>query len=153
MKRRTLLGGANLVASLALLAGLLAGLNWLSSRHHWRKDVTANRAFSLAPQTKKLVQGLDRDIELIAFYRAGDSAVEPVRDLCREVADLSPRIHFEVVDPDRQPGRASRYPSLEYGVTVVDGGERTERVNGADETELVNALNQETRSEQKKIGF
>jgi ABC-type uncharacterized transport system involved in gliding motility auxiliary subunit len=153
MRRRTLLGGANLLASLVLLAGLLAGLNWLSSRHHVRKDLTANRAFSLAPQTKKLVASLDRDIELIAFYRTGDSAVEPVRDLCREIADLSPRVHFEVVDPDRQPGRASRYPSLEYGVTVVDGGERTERVNGADEAALVNALIQVTRREQKTIGF
>ncbi|HWN81128.1 MAG TPA: GldG family protein, partial [Candidatus Udaeobacter sp.] len=153
MKRRTLLGGANLLASLVLLAALLAGVNWLSSRHHFRKDLTANRAFSLSPQTRKLVTNLDRDIELIAFYRTGDSAVEPVKDLCREVADLSPRVRFEVVDPDRQPGRASRYPSLDYGVTVVDGGERTERIDGANEAALVNAMIQVTRKEKKTIGF
>jgi ABC-type uncharacterized transport system involved in gliding motility auxiliary subunit len=153
MKRRALLGGANMLASLLLLAALLAGVNWLSNRHHWRKDLTANRAFSLAPQTRKLVTNLDRDINVIAFYRSGDSAVEPVRDLCREVADLSPRVHFEVVDPDRNPGRASRYPSLEYGVTVVDGGERTERVDGSSEAALVNAMIQVTRHEKKTIGF
>ncbi len=60
---------------------------------------------------------------------------------------------FEVVDPDRQPGRASRYPGLDYGVTVVDGGDRTERVNGADEGQLLNAVIQVTRAEKKTIGF
>jgi ABC-type uncharacterized transport system involved in gliding motility auxiliary subunit len=153
MKRRTLLGGANLILSLVLLAALLAGINWFSNRHFFRKDLTANRAFSLAPQTRKVVSHLDRNIEVIAFYRAGDAAAEPVRDLGRQIADLSPHVRFEVVDPDRQPGRASRYPQLDYGVTVVDGGERTERVDGANEAAIVNAMIQVTRKEKKTIGF
>ena len=140
--------------SLVLLAALLAGVNWFSSRHFYRKDLTANRAFSLSPQTRKVVSHLDRDIEVIAFYRTGDGAAEPVRDLGRQIADLSPRVRFEVVDPDRQPGRRRRrYPSLDYGVTVVDGGERTERVDGSNEAALVNAMIQVTRKEKKTIGF
>jgi len=153
MPRRSLLGGANLVLSLALLAGLLAAVNWIASRHHVRRDLTAARSFTLAPQTKKVMAGLDRDVDIVAFYRSGDPEAEAVTDLGRELDDLSPRVRFEVVDPDRQPGRASRYPGLDYGMTVVDSGERNERVNGADEGKLLNAVIQVTRAEKKTIGF
>ena len=153
MKRRSFYGGANLFLSLALLAGLLTAVNWIASRHHARRDLTAAGSFTLAPQTKKVLQGLDRDVDIIAFYRSGDPDADPVTDLGRELDDLSPHVRFEVVDPDRQPGRTSRYPGLDYGVTVVDAGDRTERVNGANEGQLLNAVIQVTRAEKKTIGF
>lgn len=153
LRTRSLLGGANAALSLILLAGLLAAVNYLANRHHLRRDLTANRTYSLADQTRRVLEELDRDVQVIAFYRAGDAAAEPIEDLLKEYADLSPRLRYEIVDPDRQPGRARRYPDVTYGVTVIDAGERTERMDGADEEALTNALIKVTRAEKKRIGF
>ncbi len=153
MRRRTLAGGANTLASLLLLIGILIAVNYLAARHSIRRDLTASQAFTLSEQTKRVLERLDRDVNIIAFYRSGDAAVEPMRDLVKMYDDLSPHLSFEVVDPDRQPGRASRYPGLEYGITMIDAGDRSERIDKADEQLLTNAIIQATREEKKKIVF
>lgn len=153
MRARTIAGGANLFLSLILLVGVLALVNYLANRHSFRRDLTANRAFTLSDQTERVLTHLERDVQILSFYRAGDPAAEPMKDLVKMYADLSRRISFEVIDPDRQPGRASRYPDLEVGVTVVDAGDRTERVDQADEGLLTNAIVQATRTERKQIAF
>jgi len=153
MRRRTVAGGVNAALSLLALLGLLVALNYLANRHHLRRDLTANRFYSLSDQTRRVLSQLDREVEVIAFYRSGDPDAEAVRDLAKEYDDLSPRLRFEVVDPDRQPARARRYPDLEYGITMVDAGDRTERVSHVDEQTLTQALIKVTRSETKRIGF
>jgi ABC-type uncharacterized transport system involved in gliding motility auxiliary subunit len=153
MRRRRLAGGANAAVSLVALLGLLGAVNYLANRHHLRRDLTANRFYSLSDQTRQVLAQLDRDVEIIAFYRSGDPEVEAVRDVAKEYDDLSPRLKFEVVDPDRQPARARRYPDLEYGITMVDAGDRTERVSHVDEQALTQALIKITRTESKTIGF
>ncbi len=152
-RKRRLAGGANAALSLLLLIGLLVAVNYLANRHHLRRDFTANRFYSLSDQTRRVLAGLDREVQVIAFYRTGDPEIDPVRDLLKEYDDLSPRLSFEVVDPDRQPARARRYPHLDYGTTMVDAGDRTERVKGADEQAFTNALIKVTHNEKKKIAF
>ena len=44
MRKRTLAGGANTLASLLLLIGVLVAANYLAARHSIRRDLTANRA-------------------------------------------------------------------------------------------------------------
>lgn len=153
MMKRTAAGGANLVLSLVLLAGVLGLVNYLASRHSVRKDWTAAGAFTLSEQTRRVLARLDRDVEILSFYRAGDPAAERMKDLVKMYDDLSRRVSFELVDPDRQPGRASRYRDVQYGMTVVDAGSRTERVDEAAETRLTNAIIQATRNERKTIAF
>lgn len=153
MHRRTAAGGANLILSLVLLGGVLALVNYLANRHSIRQDWTAAGTFTLSEQTKRVLTHLDRDVRILSFYRAGDPAAERMKDLVRMYDDLSRRVSFELVDPDRQPGRASRYPNIQYGMTVVDGGSRTERVDEPAETRLTNAIIQVTRDERKTIAF
>jgi ABC-type uncharacterized transport system involved in gliding motility auxiliary subunit len=153
MRRRTLTGGVNAAVSVIALAGLLVALNYLANRHHLRRDLTANRFYSLSDQTRRVLAELDREVQVVAFYRSGDAEADRVKDLVKEYDDLSPQLTFEVVDPDRQPARARRYADLEYGITMVDAGERTERLDHLDEEALTNALIRVTRGESKKIGF
>jgi len=153
MRKRTVAGGANLLLSLVLLGGVLALVNYLASRHSVRRDWTAAETFTLSEQTKRVLSHLDRDVEILSFFRTGDPAAERMKDLVQMYDDLSRRVSFELVDPDRQPGRASRYRDIEYGMTVVDAGSRTERVDEAAETRLTNAIIQATRDERKTIAF
>ena len=52
---------------IALLATLVVGANYLSSRHWLRGDWTAGRTFSLSDKTTALVRSLPRDVEVIVF--------------------------------------------------------------------------------------
>ncbi len=153
MRARTLAGGTNTVISIVLLIGVLGAANYLASRHYWRTDLTANQAFTLSEQTKRVLTHLDRDVKILSFFRAGDPAANRMKDLVTMYDDLSPRLSYEVIDPDRQPGRASQYPGLEYGITVVDAGDRTERLDRPEEEPLTNAIIQATRDDKKTIAF
>jgi ABC-type uncharacterized transport system involved in gliding motility auxiliary subunit len=153
MHRRTAAGGANLLSSLVLLALVLVLVNYLASRHRIRRDWTAAETFTLSEQTRRVLAHLDRDVRILSFYRAGDPAAERMTDLVKMYDDLSRRVSRELVDPDRQPGRASRYPDIRYGMTIVDAGDRTERVDEAAEVRLTNAIIQATRGERKTIAL
>ena len=51
-RARRLAGGANALLSLILLAGLLVAINYLGNRHHLRRDLTANRYYSLSGENR-----------------------------------------------------------------------------------------------------
>src|SRR3972149_776367 len=64
--------GTLAVASALLVLAILAAINYLASRHNKRWDLTAAHQFTLADQTRKVLQGLDRPMRVIVFARSED---------------------------------------------------------------------------------
>jgi hypothetical protein len=68
-----------------------------------RYDLTATRRHSLSPQTRQVLQGLDRDHTIVRLFRSrGAEPVERVVDLIDEYPRFSKHITVEDIDPIRQ---------------------------------------------------
>ncbi|MBB6430882.1 DUF7088 domain-containing protein [Algisphaera agarilytica] len=74
-----------------------------------RYDLTATRAYTLAPQTQKLLSELDDQITLTAVLRVDDKNGQDVADLLEEYADASNWLDIELIHPDRDLARLENF--------------------------------------------
>lgn len=120
LKRRALI-------EVGLVALIVVAVNYLGARHWVRGDWTAGRTFSLSDKTTNLVRNLSRDVDVIVFMLpTGEDANDlyaDVRELLERARRLSPHLHVEYVDIDREPERLKTV-GKKYGVSgddLVDG--------------------------------
>jgi ABC-type uncharacterized transport system involved in gliding motility auxiliary subunit len=152
-RTRTARAGANTLVMTVAFIGIVVILNWLSYRYNWRWDLTREKAYTLAPQTREILRSLDKDIQVRAFFVGGDPLERDARDLLKEYQRASPHIKVEFIDPDRQPGLADRYNIRVSGTTVFELGDRRETASIATEQEYTSAILKLTRGVSKKIYF
>jgi ABC-type uncharacterized transport system involved in gliding motility auxiliary subunit len=70
-RRSSQMGSNTILLSVAVLA-ILALLNFLGFRHSKRFDLTTEKLYSLSDQTRKVVGGLERDVNVVRFARPND---------------------------------------------------------------------------------
>ncbi len=153
LNRRSTITGLNVVLMTTLVLGIIGLVEVISAKHNTRFDLTAGKRYSLADQTRKVVRGLATDVQVTAFFRADQAERRPADDLLRQYADLSQRFRFEVVDPDRNPGRAKRYGITTYGTTVLETKDKEEKISEVDEEHLTNGLVKLLREGKRTIYF
>jgi ABC-type uncharacterized transport system involved in gliding motility auxiliary subunit len=159
----------NYIVSLILVIAIVSGLNYLGQRHPIRFDTTGSGQYTLAPQTLQVLGKLNKEVDIKAFFPGGDYA--PLKELLVEYKTASRQIHFEFIDPDRQPDVAKKYgvsvygvfqnpftgSQLKFGTVVVSYGDRTEKIEKrseeVQEEDLTNAIIKVTRKEAKKVYF
>ena len=94
----------------ALLALIVVGVNCLAARHYARGDWTRGHTFALSDKTTAARPRPPRDVDVIVFMMpAGEDANDlygDVHELLERARRLSPRLHVEYVDIDREPERA-----------------------------------------------
>ena len=94
--------GASAALYTVLFVVLIAGANYISSRHHHRWDVTEAGIYTLAPQSKKVVESLKDELSMTAFVEGGqDQQLETLLDSYRYVAPT--KVKVRMVDPDKEP--------------------------------------------------
>jgi gliding motility-associatede transport system auxiliary component len=124
--------GANAVVYSIGFIGLLVAINYILALHHRRFDLTAERVFSLSPQSLKVVRTLKRPLKLYGFFQGGrDPRAEA---LYQSYTYASPKISFQLIDPEKNPEIATRYKvtrmpttHLQYGDEGTNVGETTEQ--------------------------
>lgn len=123
--------GVNSLIMLAAFLGIIIVANAVSFSNNARMDVTATNQYSLADRTEQLLDDLEQEIEVIAFYKAeisippGGSASgayqllnreNKVRETFREFEAARPtKFHSSFVDPDVNPQRVNQY----FGTTPI----------------------------------
>jgi ABC-type uncharacterized transport system involved in gliding motility auxiliary subunit len=149
-ERSTKYGASTIVASL-LFIGILAALNYLSTRYHHRFDLTEARVHSLSPQSAQVVGKLDRDLRLQAFVEGG---INPeLRDLLDSYKFASGKVSYQMIDPDRQPELAEQYRITAYNTVHLEYGESSTTVTQPTEEAITNAIIKVTRAEQQTVCF
>ena len=144
--------GTLAAASVLVVLAILVAINYLSTRHTKRWDLTNAKQFTLADQTKKVLAGLDKPVRVIVF--APMDGFARFRERLDEYASLSRNFQVEYVDPDRKPAVAKPYEPLVAGGTVVfDYNGRVEKVNSSSEQDLTNGLIKVTHGQQNKVYF
>jgi len=153
---RSAMYGANLAIVTLALIGILTIVNILAAKYHQRKDLTHSGMYSLASQTVKLLEGLDKDVNVLAFFKddGGDRGV--VEDLLEEYKFISDKFKVQFIDPDKNPAITKRYGVTNYGTVVLESGDKLERIvegGNTSEESVTNALLRVIREGKKKIYF
>ena len=73
-----------------IVVGVLAAVNWLAQSYNKSYDSTANKRFSLADQTEKVVRSLKQDVKIT--YYDETARFDQARDLLGRYAALSRRL-------------------------------------------------------------
>lgn len=151
---RTTRYGLNAVVYSLGFIGLLVAVNYLASRHHRRLDLTEEGAFSLSSQSVAVVKNLDKPLKLYGFYEGGQDA--RARSLYESYAYASPKVSFELVDPDKHPELAEQYKVSVMGTTHIQyGGDQGQGTNVTElsEENLTNGIIRVTKGGKKVVYF
>src|SRR5579884_3649362 len=87
--KRQILHGTNLAIYIVVVLAIIVLCNWFVNRNDHHLDLTPNKEFSLSPQTRKLLKGLDRPVSIYVFDR--ESGFRERRDLMNLYSSAS---HF-----------------------------------------------------------
>lgn len=149
-ERSTKYGASAALYSLIFFA-ILAAVNYLSTRHHHRFDLTEAGVFSIAPQTRSVLQHLDKPLEINAFVEGGSDPA--LRELLNSYHDVSDKVIFHLIDPDKQPDLAERFQISAVPAVHMQYGDRANIVTKISEEDLTNGIIKITRAEKKIIYF
>lgn len=144
--------GAGSLVSILLVGGIVIILALLTAQHSARFDLTANKRFTLAEQTQKVLAGLGQPVEATAFYQEGGAKAQ-AESLLSLYAHASDRFTYRFVDADRDPALAKSLDVTRYGTVVLKVGDGQESLFTPDEQQLTNAIVRLTRKEAKKVYF
>jgi ABC-type uncharacterized transport system involved in gliding motility auxiliary subunit len=148
--RRSQYATNTVVYTLVTLAVIVL-VNYVGAQNEARYDASAEGIFSIAPQTRELLAGLDSDVEVLAFFREAEGA--GAQRLLDSYASESERFSYTMVDPDKRPELAQQYEVTQYGTLVLDRGDETTRITELSEEALTNALIRLMAAEGKRIYF
>lgn len=152
LRRRDTRRGADAMLSILFLAAILVTVQATSVRHSYTFDLTRNQRHTLASQTIALLDSLDRDVEVTAFFRQASTMRAGADDLLSLYARQNPRFRYRLVDPDRQPDLARRMDAS-LDEMVVQAGDVRRVVRIPSEENLTNALLGVTRSGARALYF
>lgn len=136
-RRGTRYGSLAITSILAML-GILVAVNYVAAKQDKRWDLTANHAFSLSPQTHKVLAQLDAPLKMLVFARQPD--FPQYRDLLDEYQYASKNVTVQYVDADKEPLLTKQYGVTSYGTIVCSYKGRTEHTTSNTEQDITNTL-------------
>ena len=144
--------GSNALVVTIAFVGIVGLLNFLGSRYTYRWDLTANKSFTLADQTIKVLKDLKEPVNAIAFY--GPENRQAAQDELRLYAAQTDKFTYQFIDPLAEPQIAQQYKVIQPdGTIVLVRGSRHENVFGTDESALTNGLLKVAQDTQPAIYF
>jgi len=147
--------GSNVAVMILLAFSILILVNFVSARNSGRIDTTTGKQFSLSEQTKKILAGLNQDINITAFYSERHYRRGFAEDTLNEYQQQSSRVHLTFLDPYLKPDQANIYKIRWDGAVVFESGEKREYVESYEneEQDFTGAILKLLATEQKKLYF
>lgn len=134
----------NLVAGLlvVLAIALAVGLNVLAHRYDQRWDLTGSGRHTLAPQTVQLLEGLEQEVTILAFFPMGGTDERSFLDLLEAYQQHTDKLVAELYDPVHDPVAARQYGvTSTFGTVILLAQDAQQRLETSfDEEALSNAL-------------
>ena len=125
--------------------------NVLADRYDKSYDATANKRYSLSEQTVKIVKGLKQDATITYFDQG--TRFQEAKDKLDLYANLSPKVHVEYVDPDKQPQLAREAGIKNFGTTVVQIGTRKNEAKSTSEEDITGAFIRDLKQTTRTVCF
>lgn len=126
--------GTSALITIAVLAALIL-LNILLGETSIQADLTPKKLFSLTDETRTLLDGLQREVEIYALFTPGQEP-ESIMDSVNEYERRSSMVSVQVLDPDRNPGVLARFTQdgaeIEHGSFIVSSGSNYRVISASD---------------------
>jgi ABC-type uncharacterized transport system involved in gliding motility auxiliary subunit len=99
------------------LAGILVLVNIIADKLPWTYDMTAEKIYTLSDQTQKVINLLNKQITIIAFFQEG--AEDPtIKSLLEEYRKAGRgKIELEYIDAEKNPAAAKKYDLNNEGIS------------------------------------
>jgi len=122
--------------------GVVVATNMLANRYDKRWDATFNRLHTLSDQSASIAAGLDRDVEVVAFFPAQSPEGVEFEELVEAYQEHTGRLTFRLVDPIKEPLASKEFNiSNGFGTVVLASGEDQQRLETEfGEESMTNAL-------------
>ena len=151
--------GARMTGTSLLLVVTAAGIAIagyaLAERHDKRFDLTSSGRFTLSAQTKEILESLDQEVQVLAFFTPGTPEDVKFRDLIDGYEKGSSRMSVDIHDPQLRPMLARQHEvTTATGTVILMSGDDQQRLESDfGEEALSNALVRLTSGETHEICF
>ena len=174
--------GGNTLAFVVLIFGILALINFLSTRRFIRADLTEDKRYTISKATKNVLDTLDDIVTITAYFSTTPAEIARIRRDVRDVLDeynaFSNKLQIDFVNPadfeeaQKQELRFKGIPEVQINVVKKDKAEIANvymgisiGYSGKEETlpvvrstsnleyELTSTILKVTTKEAKTIGF
>jgi ABC-type uncharacterized transport system involved in gliding motility auxiliary subunit len=142
---------ANAVLYTGIFLAILVLINIVANTHPFRTDLTEGGLFSLSDQSQKVLDNLEEDVEVLAFFQAAKGT--KLEDLLKNYANYSSRFTYKFIDPVQHPEKANQHEVTTTDILVVKCGDRETKIPGVGEEDITNAILKIANPLQKKIHF
>ena len=149
---------ANIRNTLKLIIGtlgffaLIVAVQAILSEYNRRLDLTPQKKFTLSPRAQRVVSGLKRDVQVMAFVHSDRPENFFIEDMLSRMASLSPHFNYSIIDINRNPALAREYQATQYGTMVFEsGGMRRGTLLGRGEAAAITTLLQVSRARGDKV--
>ncbi len=131
----------SLVGVGAILAlALVLMVNILGARYYQRLDWTASSLYTLSGKSLSLLEGLDREIDVVVFLDPENELYAPMLELLRRYEAASSKVRVRLIDSLRNPLEAQslvdQYQIERQDVVVLAAGDDRRVVDTADLMEM-----------------
>ena len=130
MAAKTLKYGGNTLAFILVVFGIVALINFLSSRRFIRADLTADKRYTISQSTKKVLKRLDDIVTIDAYFSRQPARIaqlrQSVRDMLEEYRAFSKNLQINFIDPatgdeaQKQQLRFIGIPEMQINVIEKD---------------------------------
>ena len=125
--------GGNTLAFVAIILGILALINFLSTRRFIRADLTEDKRYTISKATKNVLDTLDDIVTITAYFSTNPAEVaqirRDVRDVLEEYNAFSKKLQIDFVNPvefddgQKQELRFKGIPEVQINVVKKDKAE------------------------------
>lgn len=143
--------GSNVLVQVLITVAIVAMLAYVTTSQHYRKDLTSNNFWSLSDQTTKILENLEKPVEIKAFFKTSDQS--SAKDQLDEYSYTSSNLTYDLIDPDEEPQITEQYGVSQYNTLVIESGIKRELVTEISESNITNAIIKVTREQDKVIYF
>ena len=146
-----LAGSSNMTAAVLLVLALAVIVTLLCDRHYFRWDMTLAGENSLSEKTLQVLKTVDVPVTIKAFVQDELQGADRLKRLLGAYTYAAPKITYEIIDPERNPGMAVKYNIKSLNTLVLEGYKRSQTVKLADEQNITNGLIRLLKSDLEKV--
>ena len=150
--RQVKYGSSSMLLTVSFL-GILVLINITSNHYYHRFDATANKLYSLSPQTLQALASITDTVEIYSFFAPNDSRQKEFENVLEEYLHRSRHLKYTAVDPDLQPTLAKQLEVSSAGTIVFVHGDRKQKIYGIQEQDITGAILRVLRSSEPKAYF
>ncbi len=132
------------------VVGVLGALAFLSTQFPVRFDWSTQKEHSISPQTKTMLQRLEKPVHVTFFH---DSAMRETVELYDLMAKETPKLTLELHDPMVNPAKARLMGVQFAGTAIMQSENRKLRINGPTEIDIANGILRVSQGIAQKVCF